>query len=418
MFVSLNIIAVFLFVFFLFFVALFISILLIRDAREKQKAYSNFSDYLGEFQVVLSKNGTLLDAAPKYVSDPLFESICQEKNFKNILSEQEYARLQGYVKGLASYPDIPFIFRFETDQGTRWYELRAYIQKKSDDDNAVFLIKNVTLDVESRNQRDELELEKNMLLQNTGDFLWSIEVDSRRFTLLTPMLDDEGRVVPRSVGVQDLHALLSEKDYAIFEKRLNERIVEFRASGHDSEGTRGIRLRMYKADGTPCWYTFVGRLIVEEGEKMVFRGVARRMELLHENPVFEDGSDSSSLLSAAFALPDVRVVWMDRDYKVEGCNQAFSSAFNHETPDEVKGLRLYEVVGPRYYSFFERHLSEVFVRGKPYSWKGPFGVSDSMLWINAVPLSNLDGETNKILMVYMFLNAKSFAANKMTGDKK
>jgi len=408
MLISLNIIAAFLFAFFLVFVALFISILLIRDSREKQKAYSNFSEYLGEFQVVLTKEGHLLDAAPRYVSDPLFERICQEKNFKRILSEQDYARLQDYAKGLASYPDIPFIFSFDCDLGVRWYELRAYIQKKSDDDNTVLLIKNVTMDVESRNQRDELMLNMDMLLQNTGDFLWSMEVETRRFALLTPLMDDEGRVVPRSVGVQDLRSMMPEKDYDNFEKMLNARIVDFRASGHDSKVSRGISLRLKNADESLCWYIFAGRLVVEEGDNMVFRGVARRMELLQENPVLDEGLDSSSLLSSALGLPDIRVVWVDRDYRIVGCNQTFSLAFGRESAKSVEGLRLLEVVRPKYFSFFHRYLSEVFERGRAVSWKGVFGVTDSLLWMNAVPLKNLDGDTDKILMVYMRLDVNDF----------
>jgi len=408
MLVSLNIIAAFLFAFFLVFVALFIAVLLIRDSREKQKAYSTFSEYLGEFQVVLTKDGNLLDAAPRYISDPLFERICQEKNFKKILSEQEYARLQDYAKGLASYPDIPFIFSFDCDQGMHWYELRAYIQKKYDDDNTIFLIKNVTMDVESRNQRDQLMQNMDMLLQNTGDFLWSMDVESRRFTLLTPLMDDEGRVVPRSVGVQDLHTMMPEKDFNSFEKMLNSRIVDFRASGHDTKVSRGISLRLKNSDDSLCWYLFSGRLVVEEGEKMVFKGAARRMELLQENPVLEDESDSSSLLSSALSLPDIRVLWVDRDYRIVGCNQTFSLAFGRESPKSVEGLRLLEVVRPKYFSFFHRYLSEVFERGRAISWKGVFGITDNLLWMNAVPLKDLDGKTNKILMVYMRLNAEEF----------
>lgn len=412
MFISLNIIAASLFVFFLVTVALVIMVLLIRDSREKQKAYANFSEYLGEFQVVLSKEGNLIDATPRFISDPLFERICQEENFKKILSLQEYTRLKDYAKGLASYPDIPFIFSYESELGIRWYELRAFIQKKTGDDNTVLLIKNVTLDVESRNQRDELKQNIDMLLQNTGDFLWSMDVDSRRFTLLTPLMDDDGRVVPRSVGVQDIHTMLPARDCDIFEKMLNSRIVDFRASGHDREDSRGICLRLLKADGSTSWYTFNGRLAMEEGSNMVFRGAARRMELLQDNPVLEDGIDSSDLLSSALRLPDIRVLWVDRDYKIIGCNQAFSLAFGRESPKSVEGLRLLEVVRPKYFSFFHRYLSEVFERGRAVAWKGLFGPSNSMLWMNAVPLKNLDGDTNKILMVYMMLDANDFVENK------
>lgn len=411
MFLSLNIIAAFLFAFFVIAVALVITILLIKDRREKQRAYSNFSDYLGEFQIVLSMDGNLVDATPQYISDPLFEKICQERNFKNILSPQEYARLQDYMKGLASYPDIPFIFSFDSERGMRWYELRAYVQKKPGNDSSVLLIKNVTMDVESRNQRDELRQNIDMLLQNTGDFLWTMDVDTRRFTLLTPLVDEDGRVVPRSVGVQDFRSMMPKKDYAIFEKMLNSRIVEFRALGHDIEVNRTICLRLLRPDGSLCWYAFGGRLVVEGGSNMVFRGTARRMELLQDNPVLEDGVDSGFMISSALSFPDVRVFWVDRDYKIIGCNQTFSLAFGRESSKSIEGVRLLEVVRPKYFSFFQRYLLEVFERGRSVSWKGPFGTSDSLLWLNAVPLKNLNGDTNQILVAYMLLEVNDFTEN-------
>lgn len=408
MLVSLNTIVAFLFVFLLLVVTLVILGLLIRDFREKQKTYANFSGYLGEFQVVMSMEGNLLDASPRFISDPLFEKINQEGNFKNILSSQEYSRLQDYTKGLASYPDIPFIFSYDSEDGSRWYELRAFIQKRTGNDCTVLFIKNVTQDVESRNQRDELKQNIDMLLQNTGDFLWSMDVDSRRFALLTPLMDEEGRVIPRSVGPQDLRTLMPEKDCVIFEKMLNSRIVDFRALGHDMDVNRTISLRLLREDGSTCWYSFVGRLVMEEGDNMIFKGVARRMELLQENPVLDEDSDNSALLSSALGFPDIRVFWVDRDYRIVGCNQSFSLDFGKDSPKNIEGLRLLEVVRPKHFLFFHGFLSQVLERGRSVSFKGDWSGQDGLFWFNAVPMKNLNGDINRILVAYMLLKEEDF----------
>ena len=415
MLISPTIFAVILFIVFLLLVALVILAVLIRDMLEKQKVYSNFADYLGDFLIVVSKDGRLLDASPKYVSDALYDQILQNKSFKPILSNTDYERLQKYIEGLDAYPDIPFVFSFDSETRTNWYELRAYMQKQSGDMNMVLLIKNVTREMETSRQRDQLRDNVDLLLRSTGDFLWSLDVDSRQFTFLTPLIDDEGRVVPRSLGVQDIRALMPEDDYAFFEKHINTRIVDFRASGQDMSDNRGIRLRLSFEEGKQVWFAFSGRLCTEENAKIIFKGSARRMDMVLENPILEDINMKESTISSVLSFPDIRVFWIDRNYKIRGCNQAFSLAFGMSIPDEVEGKRLLEVVRPKYFSLFHGVLSEVFERGLAKSWKGPFGVGKRLLWFNAVPLKGTDGYTQRVLGVYMQLDENDFEnVNKST----
>ena len=283
----------------------------------------------------------------------------------------------------------------------------------------VLLLKNVTLDVESRTQRDELKEKVDMLLQSTGDFLWSMDVDSRKFTFLTPLVDDEGRAIPRTQGVQDIRAMMPEDDYAFFDKHLNARIVEFRAKGQNSSENRGVRLRLMGENGKLDWYAFCGRLYTEENAKIVFRGSARKLDLQLENPVTGESVVSESTQVSALAFPDIRLFWIDRDYKICGCNQAFSLAFGSPIPKDIEGKRLLEVVRPRYFSLFHGVLSEVFEKGLSKSWKGPFGVGKRLLWFNAVPLKRDDGYTYRVLGVYLQLDENDFnVVNNLTMEKK
>ena len=408
MFLSPGLLAALLFFSFLMVVALVLVIMLLRDRQIQQKVYANFAGHLDEFLVTLSKDGRLLDASPQYLSDPLFELICQKKSFKKILSASEYRRLQDYMRGLDAYPEIPFIFSIGTELGVRWYELRAYIQKRGGDSNTVLLLKNVSLDMETKTQRDRLQEKVDLLLQTTGDFLWSMEVDSRRFSFMTPLMDVEGNVVPRSVGVRDLHTIMPEQDYAYFERYLNTKIVEFRKSGHDSAGNSRVRLRIIGDEDKPEWFGFCGKLCSEENSKMVIRGSARRLDWMFDDTLVNGSMEWGDFVSNILAFPDVRVFLVDRDYKICGCNQAFSLAFGMSLPEELQGKRLLEVVRPKYFFVFHRVLSDVFERGVPKSWKGPFGVGDKLLWFNAVPLKNQDGHTSRILGIYMQLERQEF----------
>jgi PAS domain-containing protein len=408
MLISPTVLAFILFVVFLLLVALVLVAMLLRDVHEKQKVYANFSGYLTDLLIVMSKEGRLLDAMPKYVSDPLYEQILRNRSFKPILSQYDYNRLQEYVKGLDAYPDIPFVFSFESESKLCWYELRAHMRKRGSDENMVLHLRNVTQEVEIGNQRDHLKDNVDMLLRSTGDFLWSLDVDTRRFSFITPLMDDEGRVVPRSLGIQDIRLLMPEEDYAFFEKHLNARIVEFRATGQDISENRGVRLRLTVEEGKQIWFAFCGRLCSEENAKIVFKGSARRLDMILDNPIVASDIVNESTMSSVFAFPDIRVFWIDRDYKICGCNQAFSLAFGMPLPDDVKGKRLLEVVRPRYFNMFHSVISEVFERGLPKAWKGPFGVKKRLLWFNAVPLKRTDGYTHRVLGVYMQLDEQDF----------
>ncbi len=408
MVIPFSVLAVFFFFVLLLLVALLIVVMLLRDNHKKQKAYTVFSGYLSDFLITMSKDGRLLDAAPKFVSDPLYEQILQSHYFKPVLSESDYLRLQEYVRGWDAHPDIPFVFSYGEESRKNWYELRAYMQKRGGDVNMVLFLKNVTTEIETSRQRDQLKDDVDLFLRSTGDFLWSLDVDSRRFSFITPLVDDEGRVIPRSMGVHDLRQFMPEEDYAFFEKRLNKRIVDFRAEGHDVSENRGLRLRLVTDGGKQTWFAFSGRICSEENAKIIFKGAARRLDMLLENPITADEIVNENMLYSVFSFPDVRVFWIDRDYKVCGCNQAFSLAFGMALPKEVVGKRLLEVVRPKYFSMFHGVLSEVFERGLSKAWRGPFGVEKRLLWFNAVPIKRSDGYTHCVLGVYMQLNESDF----------
>ena len=415
--VSVGLLIALSFVCFLAITAFVISVLLIRDLLNKQKIYSNFAGYLSDFLVIISKEGRLIDASPAYISDPLYDLILRQRSFKKVFSAAEFKRFSEYVRGLDAYPDIPFVFSQDMGDGLNWYEIRAR-QKQGGDVHMVLLLKNVTLDVESRTQRDELKEKVDMLLQSTGDFLWSMDVDSRKFTFLTPLMDDEGRAIPRTQGVQDIRAMMPEDDYAFFDKHLNARIVEFRAKGQNTSENHGVRLRLMGENGKLDWYAFCGRLYTEENAKIVFRGSARKLDLQLENPVSGESVVSESTQVSALAFPDIRLFWIDREYKICGCNQAFSLAFGSPIPKDIEGKRLLEVVRPKYFSLFHGVLSEVFEKGHSKSWRGPFGVGKRLLWFNAVPLKRDDGYTYRVLGVYLQLDENDFDVNNLAMEKK
>lgn len=412
MVISPGLLAAFLFASFFIVVALVLVSTLLRDYLSKQKTYSCLAKYVGELFIVISKSGHLLDASPKYVSDSLYELLLRKKSFRQVLPATEYRRLQEYIRSVMAYPDIPFIFSFNAGTVINWYELRACVKKKNENIEYVILLKNVTLDVESRNQRDLLQSNVDTLLQNTGDFLWSINTDSREFTFLTPLIDSEGRVVPRSLGVHDIRAMMPKEDYSFFEKYINSKIVDFRNDNGASKENKAVRLRLLGENGKLEWFAFCGKLYAEDNARLSFRGAARKLDLSVDNFIIGKESFNEKSIVSILDFPDIRIFWIDRQYKICGCNQAFSLAFGMSMPDNAIGKRLLEVVLPKYFPFFHGIISDVFERGVSRSWKGPFGLGKKLLWLNAVPLKREDGFVYRVLGIYMLMDVNEFDSYK------
>lgn len=413
MLISPSLLAILVFAGFALVVALAISHMLMRGSQERLDSYGHFSGNVNEFLLFVSKEGVLQDSLPKFIKDPLYEQICQKRAFSEVLSAEEYSRLTEYMRGAEAYPDIPFVFCFKGETGTCWYELRAFLKKNFSGNFWELLIKNVTLDVDSRTQRDRLQDNVNMLLQNTGDFLWSFDVDTRQITLLTPITDEEGRVIPRSVGVQDIHSLLLDEEYAMFERRINARIMAFRASNFkDVDENSSVKLRVIGPDRKLVWYCFRFRVYLEENARILIKGSARRMDLLFDNPIYDDCVNLDAAIGTMLSFPDIRIFCVDRDYRIVSCNQAFALDFRYSSPEKTFGKRLLEVVRPKYYSFIQGTLSDVFESGRAKSWKGPFNKEHRLLWFNAIPLTKTEGFVYRAMGVYIQMDEAEFKDDK------
>lgn len=398
-------------------VSTIVSIMLLRDNRNKQKLYKNFSGNLNEFIVVLSQKMEFLYGLPLFMSDPLFDRLARGRSFADILGTSNWNRMRSYFDEIEKHLEMPFLFSLKQDpefsekdlSKSLWYEMRLALQKVSTDEfYYVCYIRNISKENENRVEREILQDRFDSLLQNTGDFLWSFDVEERAMKLLTPMMDEEHRVIPQSVGLVDIHKMMPEGDYAMLDKVLNERVKDYRNYGFRGDPFETIKVRFYGPEKTLVWYGLRGKLCSDENNRLVLQGTARRMDVALDNPNLDKASDKESMLAAALTFPDIRVFWMDRDYKIQGCNQAFATDFQIINPRETYGKRLDQVVSHRLLPNFSKVMSEVLNTGRNYAWKGGFGREDRLLMFNAVPLKVEDGSVGSVMGVYLLLDRSDF----------
>ena len=155
------------------------------------------------------------------------------------------------------------------------------------------------------------------------------------------------------------------------------------------------------------WYCFRCRLVNDEDNRLVLQGSARRMDMVLDNPVSDD-DDKEAMLSAALSFPDVRVLWIDRNFTIQGCNQAFATDFQIVNPKDIYGKNLDTVLTNRILPYVSKIFSEVFDTGRSVAWKGGFMKENSLLMFNAVPLKSKDNVLHSVLGVYIVLDKSDF----------
>ncbi len=401
------------------FISTVICVMLLRDSRNKQRLYQRFENNLNEFIVVLSQKMEFLYGLPTFMWDPLFYQLSHGRSFSEVLGVSSWNRMKSYFDEIEKHLDMPFLFSLLSDykgdaEGAKslWYEMRVSLDRvNAEEFYYVCFIRNISRENESRREKEMLQERFDSLLQNTGDFLWSFDVEDRSMKLLTPMMDDEHRVIPQSVGYVDIHKMMPEGDYALLDSVLNDRVKDYRNFGFRGDPFETIKVRFYGPEKSLVWYGLRGKLCMDENDRLVLQGTARRMDVVLDNSVLGGTQEKEALLPAALAFPDIRMFWMDRDYKILGCNQAFATDFQIVNPREIYGKSLNQVVSHDFLPYISRGVREIFNTGRSISWKGRIGKKDHIFMYNAVPLKNESNKVQSVLSVYLVLDQEDLDEN-------
>ena len=401
------------------FISTVICVMLLRDSRNKQRLYQRFENNLNEFIVVLSQKMEFLYGLPTFMWDPLFYQLSHGRSFSEVLGVSSWNRMKSYFDEIEKHLDMPFLFSLLSDykgdaEGAKslWYEMRVSLDRvNAEEFYYVCFIRNISRENESRREKEMLQERFDSLLQNTGDFLWSFDVEDRSMKLLTPMMDDEHRVIPQSVGYVDIHKMMPEGDYALLDSVLNDRVKDYRNFGFRGDPFETIKVRFYGPEKSLVWYGLRGKLCMDENDRLVLQGTARRMDVVLDNSVLGGTQEKEALLPAALAFLDIRMFWMDRDYKILGCNQAFATDFQIVNPREIYGKSLNQVVSRDFLPYISRGVREIFNTGRSISWKGRIGKKDHIFMYNAVPLKNESNKVQSVLSVYLVLDQEDLDEN-------
>ncbi|WP_295683642.1 hypothetical protein [uncultured Fibrobacter sp.] len=387
-----------------------VAILYIRDNREKQKLYKLFAGHMGEFIVVLSPKMEFLYGLPIFSSDPFFGMLNRERSLEDFLPAADWIRVCAYFKDTDRHPNMPFMLSYDDGGDTPiWYELRCVKKYYSSVEfHYVCFIRNISKEVEIRKNKEDVESKLRMLLENTGDFIWKFDVENHRLTSLTQVSGDRYRIIPIPMGEVDLHMLVPPQDYAVLMDLINQHVLAYHRTGNVEDGDVNTKIRGYRTDKSMVWYDLHCKLEVGDDGHLFYRGVARRMDVMLDNPLFSSEEEKDAMLAAAMSFPDIRTFWVDRNFIVQGCNQAFSLDMKRSDPEHVKGISLESLPAEKLSPMVAKKINDVFNMRKSVAWKDVYMSSDQYIVFNAVPLTSDKGLVQSVMCLYMLLGHNDF----------
>lgn len=390
-----------------------VAILFIRDNREKQKLYRMFAGHMGEYIVVLSPKMEFLYGLPIFSSDPFFNTLYRERSLENFLPAADWIRISAYFKDTDKHPNMPFVLSYDDGgESPIWYELRCVKKYYSSVEyHYVCFVRNISREVEIRKNKEETEQKLKLLLENTGDFICRFDIENRKMTVLTQATADALRIIPVPVGEVDPLSLIPEHEYNLFLEQMNRQVLNYHRSGLLSDGDIETKIRGYRTDRSLVWYSLHCKMEKGDDDRLFYKGVARRMEVLLDTPTFDSKGERDIMLSASMLFPDIRTFWVDRNFVVLGGNQAFALDVQENDVKSVVGKSLNDLTSSLHFPIFIQKIGDVFDTQKGISWKDSYMRSDQLIVFNAVPLIAENNMVERVLCVYLILDQREMKSD-------
>ena len=385
-----------------------VCVMLIREVRKRQKLYQRFRGLNTEGLIVLSQKLDFMYCQPLFADDPLFEKLVHGSGLQEILDSKDWVRMRLFFEETEKHRDMSFLFSIKLDENdVQWYELHCFTQSISVTEfQYVCFVKNISKEQSSRRERKDLQNNLDLLLRTTGDFLWSMDIEKRLVRILTPILDEDLAYVPQSTGGVERTMIMPEEDAALLDELANRYIRMYKNDRNVIDKPfPPVKIRLYAKDRSLLWYNIRGLLDYDESGNLVFQGVARRLDVMMDNFIFDASQNQNALFSAALSLPNLRVFWVDRDYRILGANQGFANDFGIVDLESVKGKVLNKVVNSKAQLYFNKVLSEVFGTGRRMSWTSEGDKLDKPTVFNVVPLKEDAGVVLQAMCAYFRIDS-------------
>jgi two-component system, cell cycle sensor histidine kinase and response regulator CckA len=130
--------------------------------------------------------------------------------------------------------------------------------------------------VKKESDKTEIEKRYRLLAENTSDVIWTLDLESFRFTYVSPSVYRMRGLTPEEIMAENLEEALRPEGLESISKILSEELERDKKPGIDPKRSRSMEFQQCKSDGSFIWVEATLNFIRDEhGRPVEILGVSR-----------------------------------------------------------------------------------------------------------------------------------------------
>ena len=259
---------------------------------------------------------------------------------QEMVHPDDYAIIQGIIQENAAKRHYEGIFaRLRTASSNwQWTQTSAILVKDINGNDQIICYTNDINDlVNAREALQQAEDHYSLLLQNTFDVAWQLDIETRKITFLSEISYEHTGVDSRPAGsVLNSEEIFPAEDIAMCRAMINRRIKNLTENQKTRDEPEENNIRVRNADGSIVWSRMRSTLYKDQFGRLFLAGVTHRIFMSSTTDLGAQ-KNCESITNSLLSLPNVRVFWMDQNKMFLGCNAAFAMDMGFPAPKSITG---------------------------------------------------------------------------------
>ena len=240
------------------------------------------------------------------------------------------------------------------------------------------------------------------LAENVSDVIWVMDLKSRRFTYVSPSVQQRHGYAPEEIMAQPVEAFLTTESARRLDDDIGQTLSAM-ATGTASTWVRSMEIDQLHRDGRVVHSEVVTRYLADaDGMPTALLGVSR--DITERKATTRALSESRNLLRTIVDALPIRVFWKDRDLHYLGCNPPFARDAGQSSLEDLLGKDDYQLMWAEHAEIYRADDRAVMASGTPklYYEEPQTGPAGQTLWLSTskLPLRGADGEIVGVLGMY------------------
>ncbi len=264
------------------------------------------------------------------ISDKLYVDMdCRQKFVEEVVKDDKWHSYKNrYYRKDRSIMDAELSFRAVKDDNKNVLYLEGFVKDISEKKEAEKVLK-------------EIESRYNIISENTGDVIWIFNIESNKFTYVSPSVYNLRGFTPEEVLKQTVQEVMTSESYKNISENLPQRIKMF-LSGNESYRVMTSEVEQVRRDGSLVPTEVVTTLLMDDkGNVNEILGVSR--DISKRKQIEEDLVESEERNRLLIENSGMSIGYYDINGRIIMFNKVGASQLNGK-PDDFVGKFVEEVM--------------------------------------------------------------------------